>query len=186
MPPAVPVTHNPAAAPIALSRPHVPRSVLSGTDGKPQWRTRKSSKSPQFLWFCSGSPAGCPNVGHAGQLCGTERKKAKVNDTTPRRMGDGVGAPNRIELVQKRRDVELGGMDGDAEPQRSPCLTPPRPATPGLPVRGTSAGHRHRPMARPRWMGPPLHRRPHSHQPAANPARPRAGRRAGRPAPGPR
>jgi hypothetical protein len=36
--------------------------------------------------------------------------------TTPRRVGDGVGAPNRIELVQKRGDVELGGVDGDAEP----------------------------------------------------------------------
>ena len=42
---------------------------------------------------------------------------SQVNDTTPRGVGDGVGAPNRIELVQKRRDVELGGMDGDAEPQ---------------------------------------------------------------------
>ena len=41
---------------------------------------------------------------------------SKVNDTTPRRVGDGVGAPNRIELVQKRGDVELGGVDGDAKP----------------------------------------------------------------------
>ena len=30
-------------------------------------------------------------------------------------MGDGVGPPNRIELVQKRGDVELGGVNGDAE-----------------------------------------------------------------------
>jgi hypothetical protein len=38
---------------------------------------------------------------------------SKVNDTTPRRVGDGVGAPNGI---QKRGDVELGGVDRDAEP----------------------------------------------------------------------
>ena len=30
-------------------------------------------------------------------------------------MGDCVGAPKRIQLVQKRRDVEFGCVDGDAE-----------------------------------------------------------------------
>jgi hypothetical protein len=34
----------------------------------------------------------------------------------PARVGVGVGATNRIELVQTRGDVELGGVDGDAEP----------------------------------------------------------------------
>jgi hypothetical protein len=28
-------------------------------------------------------------------------------------VGDGVGAPNRIELVQMRGDVKLGSVDGD-------------------------------------------------------------------------
>jgi hypothetical protein len=32
----------------------------------------------------------------------------------------GVGAPNRIELVQKRRDVELGDVDGESEPVTTP------------------------------------------------------------------
>ena len=33
-----------------------------------------------------------------------------------RRVGDGISTSNRVELVQKRGDVELGGMNRNAEP----------------------------------------------------------------------
>ena len=41
---------------------------------------------------------------------------SRVNDTAPPCVGDGVGVSDRVELVQKKGDVELGGVDGDAEP----------------------------------------------------------------------
>jgi hypothetical protein len=50
---------------------------------------------------------------------------SQANDIVPRRVGDGVGASDRVELVQKRGDVQLGGVDGDVEPTSDrPCLTP--------------------------------------------------------------
>jgi hypothetical protein len=41
---------------------------------------------------------------------------SRVNDATPCCVGYCVGPPNRIELVEKGGDVELGGVDRDAEP----------------------------------------------------------------------
>jgi len=37
---------------------------------------------------------------------------------TPRRMGDGIGAADGIELVEQRAHVEFRGVDGYAEPLR--------------------------------------------------------------------
>ena len=31
-------------------------------------------------------------------------------------MRDGVGAADRVEFVEQRADMELGGVDGDAKP----------------------------------------------------------------------
>ena len=39
---------------------------------------------------------------------------SQVNDTAPRSVDDGVGASDRVELVQKRSDMELGGVDAEA------------------------------------------------------------------------
>src|SRR5262249_55206945 len=75
---------------------------------------------------------------------------SQVDDTTPRRVGDGVGASNRIELIQKRGNVELGSERKCRADERSPYLTPPRPAAPEPPVRGASAGHPCPPMSK-RW-----------------------------------
>ena len=41
---------------------------------------------------------------------------SQVNDTAPPCVGDGVGVSDRVELVQKKGDVELGGVGRDAEP----------------------------------------------------------------------
>ena len=41
---------------------------------------------------------------------------SRVNDTAPPCVGDGVGVSDRVELVQKKGDVELGGVGRDAEP----------------------------------------------------------------------
>jgi len=45
------------------------------------------------------------------------RDTSKKYHAEPRCMGDGVGAANRVELVEQRAYVELGGVDGDAEPE---------------------------------------------------------------------
>jgi hypothetical protein len=41
---------------------------------------------------------------------------SKIDDAEPGGMRDGVGAADRVELVEQRADMELGGVDGDAKP----------------------------------------------------------------------
>jgi hypothetical protein len=41
---------------------------------------------------------------------------SQVNDATPCCVGYCIGPPNRIELVEKGGDVELGSVDRDAKP----------------------------------------------------------------------
>jgi hypothetical protein len=51
-----------------------------------------------------------------GSCDGREILWSQVNDATPCCVGYCIGPPNRIELVEKRGYVELGGVDRDAEP----------------------------------------------------------------------
>jgi len=46
---------------------------------------------------------------------GQEGYRLKLNNPTAGRLGDGVGTPHSIELVDQSADVELGRMDGYAE-----------------------------------------------------------------------
>ena len=41
---------------------------------------------------------------------------SKMDDAAPRRVRDGIGAADGVELVEKRADVELGSMNRYAEP----------------------------------------------------------------------
>jgi hypothetical protein len=43
-------------------------------------------------------------------------KPSKIDDAEPSGMRDGVGASDRVEFVEQRADMELGGVDGDAKP----------------------------------------------------------------------
>jgi hypothetical protein len=52
----------------------------------------------------------------------TSQTNGASSGPKPRRVGDGVGAPNRIELVQKRGDVKLGGVDGEMPSRRAITL----------------------------------------------------------------
>jgi hypothetical protein len=42
-----------------------------------------------------------------------------MNNTTTGGMGDDIGAPHRIELIDQCADMEFGGVDGYAKPTRN-------------------------------------------------------------------
>ena len=50
-------------------------------------------------------------------VCGVEHDNtSEMDDAEPCCVRDGVGAADRVKLVDQRADVELGRVDGDAEP----------------------------------------------------------------------
>ena len=58
---------------------------------------------------------------HSGLLCVgyiNHSRTSEVEYAPPRRMGDCVGAAHGVELVQQGADMELGRVNGNAEPAR--------------------------------------------------------------------
>jgi hypothetical protein len=65
---------------------------------------------------CSGSRDRSEPAASSVRLPTTVVDISKVDNAKPRRMGHRIRAADRVELVDEGTDVELGGVDGDAEP----------------------------------------------------------------------
>ena len=90
-------------------------------------------KSFDIAWPVTPEAAGSSSAAHArlvrpatlnngkGRGCHAPKCLAtvdisKVDNPKSRRLGHRIGAADRIELVDDSADMELGRMDGDAEP----------------------------------------------------------------------